>query len=153
MAFWLALSLVLGALLLGTTFAHVLEIRAKSHMDGALWTTLQHRLYMAFATVGGAVEIGTLVSTAALAWTAPAGTGRALAGGAFASFTCAFVVVWVGIVNPVNREVARWEPSAVPSDWQRWRRRWDTGHALRFGLHLLGFVLLVALRIAPASAP
>jgi hypothetical protein len=153
MVFWSGVSLVLAALLLGTTFAHVLEIRAKARMDGALWTTLQHRLYAAFATVGGAVEIGAIVSTAALALMARPGTTRSLAGAACACFAIAFVVVWVGIVEPVNRKVARWEPAAVPPDWQRWREQWDTGHALRFCLHLLGFVFLVMLLAAHASAP
>ncbi|MFL5576912.1 MAG: anthrone oxygenase family protein [Gemmatimonadaceae bacterium] len=125
----------------------MLEIRAKAHMDGALWTTLQHRLYRAFATVGGAVEIGAILSTAALAWTVREHAGRWLAGVAFGCFAVAFAVVWLGMVAPVNRRVARWDPAAVPADWERWRRQWDAGHAVRFGLQLLGFWLLVELLV------
>jgi hypothetical protein len=114
---WSALSLLLGALLLGTTFAHVLEIRAKQHMDGALWTTLQHRLYGAFASIGGAVEIGAILTTAALAWSVRNQTDRWLALGAVACFAIAFAVVWIGVVQPVNLKVARWNPTAVPDGW------------------------------------
>jgi hypothetical protein len=145
--FWAALSLILCALLLGTTFAHLLEIRAKARMDGALWTTLQHNLYRAFATVGGTVEIGAILATAGLAWSAYGGRGRWVALGAWVCFVAAFAPVWIGVVAPVNREVARWTPGSVPTDWTRWRRRWDLGHAVRFGLHLIGFGLLVALLV------
>jgi hypothetical protein len=145
MKVWEVVSLLLTALLLGTTFAHVLEISAKRQMDGALWTTLQQRLYRAFATVGGAVEIGAILSTAALAWSI-SGAGRWLAMSAVGCLVVAFAGVWIGMVLPVNVEVLRcWQPANVPPDWQTWRRRWDRGHALRFGLHLIGFGLLLAL--------
>jgi hypothetical protein len=144
MRVWAGASLVLGALLLGTTFAHVLEIRAKARMDGALWVTLQQHLYRAFASVGGGVEIGAIAATAGLAWTVRGRPGSGLATGAAACFALAFVPVWVGIVLPVNREVFRWQSGAAPPGWERRRRRWDLGHATRFGLHLLGFGMLAA---------
>jgi hypothetical protein len=136
------LNLVLSALLLGTTFAHVLEIRTKATMAGELWTTLQHRLYRAFGSVGGAVEMGTI----ALATTLRHAQGFALAIAAASCFAASFFVVFLGLVEPVNRRVRLWAPAQVPGDWERWRRQWDTGHALRFCLHLFGFVLLVLLR-------
>jgi hypothetical protein len=145
---WLFVSLLLTALLLGTTFAHVLEISAKRQMDGALWTTLQQRLYRAFATVGGGVEIGAILSTAALTWLMH-GAGRGPAAGALACLIVAFAGVWIGIVLPVNRVVLRWNTQRVPSDWAVWRQRWDRGHAIRFGLHLIGFGLLVGLAVFP----
>lgn len=142
---WSVVSLGLTALLLGTTFAHVLEIRAKRQMDGALWTTLQQRLYRSFATVGGVVEIGAILSTGALAWLVRNPASLGLAAGALACLAVAFAGVWIGVMAPINRQVAGWNLAAVPPDWQRWRRRWDRGHAIRFGLHLIGFGLLVAL--------
>jgi hypothetical protein len=30
----------------------------------------------------------------------------------------------------------------LPFDWNAWRTRWETGHAIRFVLHLIAFVLL-----------
>jgi hypothetical protein len=30
----------------------------------------------------------------------------------------------------------------LPSDWNAWRTQWETGHAIRFVLHLIAFVLL-----------
>jgi hypothetical protein len=55
--------------------------------------------------------------------------------------------VWFGVVLPVNRVVVRWDTARVPGDWASWRRRWDRGHAIWFGLHLIGFGLLVALAL------
>jgi hypothetical protein len=104
---WLFVSLLLTALLLGTTFAHVLEISAKRRMDGALWTTLQQRLYRAFATVGGAVEIGAILTTAVLTWLVQ-GRPRGLAAGAFGCFLVAFALVWIGMVSQ--------PPSLCPPD-------------------------------------
>ena len=149
---WLTLSLLFSALLLGTTFAHVLEIRAKARMDGSLWTTLQHRLYRASATVGGVVEMGAILAPACLAWSVrDAGGPFRLGAGALTCFALAFFAVWLGMVLPVNREVARWNPAAVPPGWEHWRRRWDTGHAVRFALHMLGFGLLVGLAVFQGS--
>ncbi len=140
----MVVSLLLTALLLGTTFAHVLEISAKRQMDAMLWTTLQQRLYRSFATVGGTVEIGAVLSTAALTWLL-SGKARVVGAGALGCLIVAFAGVWIGIVLPVNREVLHWDPARVPSNWSTWRRRWDRGHAMRFGLHLIGFGLLVVL--------
>src|SRR3954463_16804607 len=113
---WLFVSLLLTALLLGTTFAHVLEISAKRQMDGALWTTLQQRLYRAFATLGGAVEIGAILSNAVLTCLVQ-GRGRGLAAGALGCLLVAFAGVWIGVVLPVNRVVLRWDAAQVPSEW------------------------------------
>jgi hypothetical protein len=142
-----AVALVLSALLLGTSFAHVLEIRAKAAMAGDLWTTLQQRLYLAFGSVGGAVEMGTIASTVALAMTLRHVRGFALATAAAFCFAAGFFVVFLALVEPVNRRVRAWAPAHVPGDWEHWRRQWDTGHGLRFSLHLVGFVLLVLLRL------
>jgi Domain of unknown function (DUF1772) len=142
----LFVSLLLTALLLGTTFAHVLEISSKRRMDGALWTTLQQQLYRAFATVGGAVEIGAILSNAVLTCLVQ-GRGRGLAAGALGCLVFAFVGVWIGLVLPVNRVVLRWDAAHVPSEWSTYRERWDRGHAIRFGLHLTGFGLLLVLAV------
>jgi hypothetical protein len=81
------------------------------------------------------------------AWSVRHETGRWLALGAVTCFTIAFTVVWIGVVQPVNLQVGRWSPADIPEDWQRWQRRWDLGHAIRFGLHFAGFTLLLAMMV------
>jgi hypothetical protein len=46
--------------------------------------------------------------------------------------------VWLGVVLPADAGT-----DAVPADWERWRLHWEAGHAVSFGLLLLGFGALV----------
>jgi len=51
-------TLVLTALLMGTSFAHALEMPQKLSVDGQTWLTFQHTLYPYFAYIGGPLELG-----------------------------------------------------------------------------------------------
>lgn len=65
---WRFIALIFAALLMGTSFCHVLEMPAKMNVSGSLWMTFQHTLYHAFATLGGVVEIGTIVTVITLSF-------------------------------------------------------------------------------------
>ena len=65
---WYFLTLTLTSLLMGTSFAHTLEMPAKMNVDGQLWRTFQHTLYPYFAYVGAPVEIGAIIATAVLSY-------------------------------------------------------------------------------------
>ena len=65
---WYFLTLTLTSLLMGTSFAHTLEMPAKMNVDGQLWRTFQHTLYPYFAYVGAPVEIGAIVTAAVLSY-------------------------------------------------------------------------------------
>ena len=65
---WYFLTLTLTSLLMGTSFAHTLEMPAKMNVDGQLWRTFQHTLYPYFAYVGAPVEIGAIVASAILSY-------------------------------------------------------------------------------------
>jgi hypothetical protein len=145
LALWRFLAVVLTALLLGTTFAHVLEMPAKLHVDAALWTTLQHTLYRAFGTIGAVVEVGAIASVLVLSVLLRQHR-RALWLTLFAAacLLVAFFVVWLVFTSAVNAETARWTVTSIPTDWMHWRTRWEFSHALRFALHLAAFCALVA---------
>ena len=155
LALWRFLAVVLTALLLGTTFAHVLEMPAKLQVDGALWMTLQHTLYRSFGTIGAVVEVGAIASVLVLSVLLRQ-HGRALWLTLFAA-TCllvAFFVVWLVFTSAVNAETARWTASSIPTDWMHWRTRWEFSHALRFALHLVAFCsLVVSLLVDMTRAP
>ena len=53
---WFLLTILLSALLLGTTFAHTLEMPAKLRYSGTEWMRLQDTLYVAFASIGGSTR-------------------------------------------------------------------------------------------------
>ncbi len=141
---WYFITLVLVALLMGTTVGHALEMPAKMNVDGPLWMTFQHTLYLYFAYIGAPIEIGAIVSTAVLSFLVrkhAAAFYLALAATACVAVT--FFVVWLGFTNPVNVETAKWTVDSIPPDWAEWRRQWEYSHVTRFGLQLIGFSALV----------
>jgi hypothetical protein len=145
---WHVVTLVLVALVLGTSFAHVLEWPAKLQYDGSLYTRLQTTLYMRWGppSLTGFVEpaalLAVLVLAALLRHERPAFTLVAVAAGAL---LLAFPVIFFWRVQPANAAFrAAALAGTVPADWAAWRTRWETGHALRFLLHLIAFVLLAS---------
>ena len=45
--------------------------------------------------------------------------------------------------QPVNRAVALWTPTSLPSDWIVYRARWETGHAIAAVLAVVSLVALI----------
>ena len=146
------LSLLLSALALGTTLGHVLERPAKLQYPAALWITIQHTLYAQFGPPNliAYVEPAAIASTLALVillLRRPEPTrrtdGRAAAIAALVCLLVAFPLVHYWLVEPVNVALRGVTPSSPPQDWTALRAQWETGHGIRFFLHLLGFSLLV----------
>ena len=138
---WHSITLVLVALLLGTTFGHALEMPMKMNADGRLWMTFQHTLYSYFAYIGAPIEIGAIISLGILSFFARH-RSRSFYFLVLTATLCvatAFFVVWLGFTNPVNAETAKRTADTIPSDWTDWRRQWEYSHLARFVLHLIGF--------------
>lgn len=149
--FWFLLTLLLSALLLGTTFAHVLEILAKRSYDASLWTHLQQTLYWAFAWIGGPVELAAILSSGALAFLLRgSATSFWLVATATGCLALAFFVIWIFITNAANTEILKWTDQSIPADWETWRRQWDLSHAARFVLHFAAFLALAGALLANA---
>lgn len=139
---WIA-ALVLAALTLGMSFAHVLELPAKMSYGPDLWTRLSHTLYGSFAGVGGPIEVVNVLLLVRLAYAVRGRRGvRSYAVVAAGCFLLA-LLVWAVVVQPVNAHVAHWSIGSVPSGWQAWRSRWEYGHTARFALMLVGYGVLV----------
>jgi hypothetical protein len=143
---WRLLALVLAALALTMTSAHVLELPAKMRYDAELYATVNATLYRNFATVGAVYTLGAIVAALVLVFLVR-GRGPVFwwtLGGA----VCLLLAFgsWLVLVQPVNQEVAkimRSLPSAAPAAWTRLRPRWEYGHAVGFVLQLCGFCALV----------
>lgn len=151
---WFFLTAFLAALLLGTTFSHVLESPAKLRVGAPLWATLQQNLYGTYATIGGFIEIGTIVAAGVLAFLVRSDERVfSLAVLAAASFALAFAV-WLLFTNPANTEVMKWTASTIPADWMKWRMQWEYSHAARFVFHVVAFSALLAamLNETPSNA-
>jgi hypothetical protein len=65
---WYFVTLILTALLMGTSFAHTLEMPAKMTVDAILWMTFQHTLYPYFAYAGAPIELGAIITAAGLSY-------------------------------------------------------------------------------------
>jgi hypothetical protein len=140
---WSAVALTLVALLMGTTFGHVLEMPVKLKADSRHWVIYQQTLYRYFASVGGVIEIAATIAALLTAWfLRDEPDPFHCAAAASVMLIIAFGAVWVFVTNPVNRRTATWSESTVPPDWQRWRVQWELSHAVRFVLHLLSFLAL-----------
>lgn len=141
---WYFVTVILTALLMGTSFAHTLEMPPKMTVDGVLWMTFQHTLYPYFAYAGAPVELGSIIGAAGLSFLLRGkhpGFYHALV--ATICLATAFFVVWLIFTNAVNAETAKWTADSIPADWAKWRRQWEYSHAIRFVLHLTGFALLL----------
>lgn len=142
------LSLLLVALTLGMTFAHVMEIPGKLRLDGATWLTVQHNLYIAFGVIGAAIEVLGI----ALTWTLVlmVRRRRPAVWWTLAAAICvsAGLVDWFLLVAPMNAALNAWTPETLPAGWTRYRDQWETGHAIHAAFFALGFSALVIALLA-----
>ena len=143
---WQTIAITLVALTMGTSFAHVLELPAKLHYTGEFYLRLQTSLYAYWGppSVTGFIEPAALLSVLLLTVLCrhrPIALRLTLA--AAICLLLAFPVVFFWRVAPANETFFHAAHSGVlPPDWDSWRMRWETGHAIRFVLHLMAFVLL-----------
>jgi hypothetical protein len=137
------LSLVFVALILGLTFAHVLEIPGKLRLAGPDWLTVQQNLYVGFGTVGAVVEVLAILLAWAVALMARDRRPALRWSLGAASCISAGLVAWALLVAPMNAALAGWTPETLPPDWRGYRNQWEAGHAIHFALFLLGFAALV----------
>lgn len=150
---WCLATLVLAALLMGTSFAHTLEMPAKLRFAEEHWLQAQQNMYVAYARVGGVLEVAAIIAAGLLAFFLR--DWRPAMFAAVAGALClavAFLVVYMLVTNRVNAKVALWTPSTLPDEWPRWRKRWEVSHVVRFAFHLSGFTLLaLATLISPLA--
>ena len=155
---WRGITLMLTALSLTMTSAHVLELPQKMKYDGQMYAAVNTTLYRYFTIVGGFYTITSILAAAMLAflvrkrksafrWTLAGATCLGLAFGS-----------WLTLVAPVNSEVAQaisLAPESIPALWMRLRDRWEYGHAVGFILTLagLGFLVISVLAEIPKGSP
>ena len=146
-------TLLLAALDLGLGFAHTLELPSKMKVAAPLYREFQYNLYAAFATVGGPVEIGSILAALILAYGVrkerrafvPTLTGAIL-------LLVAFLGIWLPVVGVANADFATWSPGTIPPEWTSWRDRWEYGHVARFLAVGIGFSLLLWSSLSPSRA-
>jgi hypothetical protein len=131
--FWEVLTVTIGALSLGSSFAHVLEsIPCLKQWSPELWreTTVFNAQFWMFAAVAAPLDVAASACPAVLAWLLRydrLALRFALAG---AMLYAVSLVAWLVIVKPANDVPAAWTPGPIPQDFEAIRVRWETGHMI-----------------------
>ena len=138
-------SLVLAALSLGPSYAHVLEALPRLTVWPAeLWrdATVFHRQFEWYALVGAPVDVAAIIAAVVLVFLIRdrKPTFRLTVAGA--ACLAAGLAAWFGLVAPANAVLATWRPGSIPSDFDAIRTRWETGHMVVAAFKLCGLVLL-----------
>lgn len=150
------LALVLGALSLAPSWAHLLEAPPRiGAWPPELWreATVFHGQFAYFALVGAPVDLLAILVAGILALTFRNGPGARTTGIAALLFLAA-LGVWLGVVAPANAVLATWRPGPLPADFAMVRDRWEYGHIAIAAIKLVAFAslaLAVASRLRPAS--
>jgi hypothetical protein len=150
---WCLITLVTAALVLGSSFAHMLQIGPARRYGAKQWLEMQQHFYPSYAAAAGIVEPLAIVAAALLAFVLRDWRpSMLLAIAGTACLAIAFVLVSLLLASRVNARVAEWKQDTVPSDWEHARKSLELAQVLRFALHLAGFTLLVvATLISPLS--
>jgi hypothetical protein len=141
------LSAVMVALVLATTFAHVLELPAKLGYDASLYVQVQTSLYQQWGppNPAGFLEPAAIIVVVILAMSTRRNRQAfRLAAAAALVLLLAFPLLYFWRVDPANEYFsALLGSSPIPADWPAWRLRWETGQVARFLAHLTAFILLI----------
>jgi hypothetical protein len=137
---------VAGALSLGASFSHVLEMPRKLPL-GARDYLLVQTIYRSFGPLAAFLEPLTLVALVGVAVTAKQHAAPIVALIMFALS----VIVWLTVVNPMNGVMAGWGDTP-PATWTTDRDRWEWGHVAVFTLKLVAYVALVHFALARIHA-
>jgi len=146
------ISLLATAVPLAATAAHLLELPNKLTLDGPLWLAVQQNLYRGWGPVIGPFEIVAVLATWGLAYfTRRRQPAFALTLTA-ALCLIAMIAVFTLFNAPVNAAFAGWTAQTLPADWPDYRRQWELGHAISFGLALIAFCTLTRAAFVEACA-
>lgn len=145
---WKIITLTLVALVMGTSFAHVLEWPAKLQYDGELYLRLQTSLYSHWGPPSptGFLEPAAVIAVLILvAFVRDRLPTLRLTLATAGCLLLAFPLVFFWRVAPANAAFFHAANAGMlAADLNVWRIQWETGHALRFVLHLAAFILLSA---------
>ncbi|MCZ4089152.1 DUF1772 domain-containing protein [Sinorhizobium psoraleae] len=145
-------SLLLTALSLGPSFAHVLEAPPRLTVwSPELWreATVFNGQFELFARIGGPLDVAAILMAGLLTcllarerpafWFALTGTCLLALG----------LMAWFTVVAPANAVLASWTPGPIPADFASIRLRWETGHMVVAAAKLLAFASISMAVLAP----
>ena len=147
LAWFPGVCIVVAALSLGPSFAHVLEaVPRLTVWPPELWrqATVFHAQFEWFAVAGATFDTSVIPLLAILAFLLRRERYSFRLAVAATFFYAAALATWFAWVGPANAILATWKPGPVPADFFAVRDRWETGHMVVAGLKFLGFLVLIA---------
>ena len=137
-------ALILAALSLGPSFAHLLERPPRMSWPPQLWIAATNfgGQYAWFGRVGALLDPATVLVLLLLAWQGRRYRPDFVAAAASFLLFSAALACWALVVQPMNVVMAGWTPGSVPADFETVRARWETGHVIVAALKLAGLVAL-----------
>ncbi len=144
---WRFLAILLAALSLGPSYAHVLEaVPRLAQWAPELWreATVFGGQFRFFAVIGAPVDVGAILVTSILAFLLRRerfAFGFALTGCLLFGLALA---VWASWVAPANAVLATWQPGPVPPEFEATRLRWETGHMAVAAIKLVALSATIA---------
>lgn len=148
---WRFLTILLTALSMSLSVAHLFEMPQRMQFDAKLWTdvTVFGNVFHYFGTVGAVFEVGAILLALILIFLVRSRSKTVfyLTLGGTICLIAAFIG-WLMFVAPVNAELAKWLTSPIPSDWADWRRQWEYAHSVDAVIKIVGFALLTISFIA-----
>jgi hypothetical protein len=118
----------------GIALSHALQAPQKAKLDRRSYLAAQQNLYLRYGRAATALEPGALFSSLALALLEHRRRGSSLPMLVSAGCIAAEVAVWKVLIDPINQQVAQWDPDRMPPEWPRLRDRWHTLHRVRASL-------------------
>jgi hypothetical protein len=133
-------SIMLVAIVMAATWAHLLEMPAKLTLSREQYFTVQ-QIYFGWAWIGVVIFVA-LASTSAL--TVLARPDQAIVWAAAASTACIVLalVVFFSYTFPANEATANW--TVIPDNWATLRRQWEYAHAAEALLYFIALLFLAA---------
>jgi hypothetical protein len=149
------LAVLLAALSLGMSFAHVLEMPPRLRWAPELWmaTTNFGGLYWLFGRVGGVIDVGAIAAAFILAYALRRERRAFRFSLSGALLLAAGLGLWAALVAPANAVMAGWVPATLPADFAAVRDRWEGGHTVVAIAKLAGFASLVLGLLLDGSLP
>jgi hypothetical protein len=131
------------ALILGLAFAHVMELPGKLRLDGPAWLTVQQNLYIGFGPLAAVVEPLAILSTWVLVLMFRRRRSERRLALLAAICTTSGLLVWAGLVAPMNTLLNGWTPATLPPNWTACRDQWELGHIIHAALFGVAFLALL----------
>lgn len=148
------IALLLVASSMGLSFCHLMEMPPRLRWEAGLWMAATNfgGLYHLFGRIGAVIDVGAVVTAAALAFLVRTRRPAFHFALAAAGLMALSLAVWFAFVAPMNRIMAAWTPGVVPPDFASVRDQWEYSHAVIAGIKMAGFASL-ALSVLVETRP